>query len=161
MGQTTFSGPLLAGTIKNTTGTTVGNDVKNTGQVVMAQSFTTFVLLDAGASAANNTSVVIPAKSQIIDIVIDVVGVMAGATCVFSVGDATNGNATFLNTFSITVASGAGRKYPTTEAGGTLAWADTGDRDLRLTWTSTGATTNGEIRVTVLYQQASDLTPPV
>ena len=31
MAQTTFSGPILAGTIKNTIGTTVGTDVKNTG----------------------------------------------------------------------------------------------------------------------------------
>lgn len=157
MGQTTFSGPILAGTIKNTTGTTVGSNVKNTGQVVMAQSFSTGVDLDGGASAANTTTVVIPANSQIIDIVLDVVGVMVGATCVFSIGDVAKGNATFLNAFSITVASGAGRKYPTTEAGGALIWADTGASDLRLTWTSTGATTNGEIRATVVYQQNSDL----
>ena len=157
MGQTTFSGPILAGTIKSTTGTTVGTNVKNTGQVVMAQSFTTGVDLDGGASAANTTTVIIPANSQIIDIVLDVVGVMVGATCVFSIGDVAGGNATFLNAFSITVASGAGRKYPTTEAGGALSWADTGTSDLRLTWTSTGATTNGEIRATVLYQQNSDL----
>jgi hypothetical protein len=157
MGQTTFSGPILAGTIKSTTGTTVGTNVKNTGQVVMAQSFTTGVDLDGGASAANTTTVIIPANSQIIDIVLDVVGVMVGATCVFSIGDVAGGNATFLNAFSITVASGAGRKYPTTEAGGALSWADTGASDLRLTWTSTGATTNGEIRATVMYQQNSDL----
>jgi hypothetical protein len=157
MGQTTFSGPILAGTIKSTTGTTVGTNVKNTGQVVMAQSFTTGVDLDGGASAANTTTVIIPANSQIIDIVLDVVGVMVGATCVFSIGDVAGGNATFLNAFSITVASGAGRKYPTTEAGGALSWADTGASDLRLTWTSTGATTNGEIRATVVYQQNSDL----
>jgi hypothetical protein len=157
MGQTTFSGPILAGTIKSTTGTTVGTNVKNTGQVVMAQSFTTGVDLDGGASAANTTTVIIPANSQIIDIVLDVVGVMVGATCVFSIGDVAGGNATFLNAFSITVASGAGRKYPTTEAGGALSWADTGTSDLRLTWTSTGATTNGEIRATVLYQQNSNL----
>jgi hypothetical protein len=157
MGQTTFSGPILAGTIKSTTGTTVGTNVKNTGQVVMAQSFTTGVDLDGGASAANTTTVIIPANSQIIDIVLDVVGVMVGATCVFSIGDVAGGNATFLNAFSITVASGAGRKYPTTEAGGALSWADTGASDLRLTWTSTGATSNGEIRATVMYQQNSDL----
>jgi len=157
MGQTTFSGPILAGTIKNTTGTAVGSNVKNTGQVVMAQSFSTGVVLDSGASAANTTTVVIPAGSQIIDIVIDVAGVMVGATCVFSIGDVAGGNATFLNAFSISVASGAGRKYPTTEAGGALIWADTGASDLRLTWTSTGATSNGEVRATVLYQQASDI----
>ncbi len=157
MGQTTFSGPILAGTIKSTTGTAVGTNVKNTGQVVMAQTFSTGVALDGGASAANTTTVIIPANSQIIDIVLDVVGVMVGATCVFSIGDVAGGNATFLNAFSITVASGAGRKYPTTEAGGALSWADTGTSDLRLTWTSTGATTNGEIRATVLYQQNSNL----
>ena len=96
MSQTTFSGPILAGTIKSTTGTTVGTNVKNTGQVVMAQSFTTGVDLDGGASAANTTTVIIPANSQIIDIVLDVVGVIVGATCVFSIGDVAGGNATFL-----------------------------------------------------------------
>ena len=39
MATTTFSGPIKAGTISNTTGTTVGTNMKNTGQVVMAQSF--------------------------------------------------------------------------------------------------------------------------
>ena len=38
MGTTTFSGPIKAGTISNTTGTTVGTDMKNVGQVVMGQS---------------------------------------------------------------------------------------------------------------------------
>ena len=58
MGTTTFSGPIKAGTIKDTTGTTLGSDIKNTGQVVMAQSFTTGSLA-GGASAANVTDVVI------------------------------------------------------------------------------------------------------
>ena len=151
MGTTTFSGPILAGTIKDTTGTTVGSDIKNTGQVVMAQSFTTGTTLAGGASAANVTDVVIPAKSQIIDCVID---------CLFSVGDTVGGNATIINQFSITVASGAGRKYPGAEAGGALTWAETSNTaDIRLTFTSTGATDAGEIRVTVLYQQASNLVP--
>jgi hypothetical protein len=157
MGTTTFSGPVKAGTISNTTGTTLGKDVKNTGQVTMAQTFSTGTALAAGASAANATTVVIPANSQIIDIVIDCPSAMAGATAVLSIGDSVGGNATFLNTFSITVASGVGRKYPTTEAGGALAWADTGTADKRLTWTTTGATSGGEIRATVLYQQNSNL----
>ena len=157
MGTTTFSGPVKAGTISNTTGTTLGKDVKNTGQVTMAQTFSTCTALASGASAANATTVVIPANSQIIDIVIDCPSAMAGATAVLSIGDSVGGNATFLNTFSITVASGAGRKYPTTEAGGALAWADTGTADKKLTWTTTGATSGGEIRATVLYQQNSNL----
>tara|TARA_R110000796_G_C14522164_1_gene431012 strand:+ start:100 stop:582 length:483 start_codon:yes stop_codon:yes gene_type:complete len=158
MGTTTFSGPILAGTIKNTTGTTVGSDIKNTGQVVMAQSFTTGTTLAAGASAANVTDVVIPAKSQIIDIVIDVPTVMGANTAVLSIGDTVGGNATLVNAYSITVASGVGRKYPTTESGGALTWAETSDTaDIRVTWTTTGATNAGEIRATILYQQASNL----
>ena len=157
MAITTFSGPIKAGTIKNTSGTTLGTDVKNTGQVVMAQTFSTGDTLDSGASAANETTVIIPANSQIIDIVLDKVTAMVNATAVFSIGDTVGGNATFVNSYSITVASGAGRAYPTEEAGGTLAWADIGTADLRLTWTSTGATTDGEVRVTVLYQQNNNL----
>tara|TARA_R110000868_G_scaffold40442_5_gene139497 strand:- start:1706 stop:2182 length:477 start_codon:yes stop_codon:yes gene_type:complete len=157
MGITTFSGPIKAGTIKYTTGTTLGTDVKNTGQVVMSQTFSTGTSLAAGASAANTTNVIIPANSQIIDCVIDCPTAMAGATAVLSIGDTVGGNATFVNAYSITVASGAGRKYPTTEAGGALAWADIGPSDERVTWTTTGVTSGGEIRVTILYQQNSNL----
>ena len=157
MATTTFAGPIKAGPIFNTAGTTLGTNVKNTGQVVMAQTFSTGDTLDSGASAANDTTVVIPANSQIIDIVLDKVTVVAGATCVLSVGDTVGGNATFINSYSITIASGAGRAYPTTESGGTLAWADVGTSDVKLTWTSTGATSDGEVRVTVLYQQNNNL----
>ena len=157
MSTTTFSGPIKAGTISNTIGTTLGSNVKNTGQVVMAQTFSTAAALDGGASAANATTVVIPANSQIIDIVLDKPTVMAGATCVFSIGDTVGGNATLLNSYSVTIASGVGRAYPTTEAGGALAWADTGTADIKLSWTSTGATSDGEIRATILYQQNNNL----
>jgi hypothetical protein len=109
-----------------------------------------------GAQTATVTDIVIPAASQIIDIVIDVPVAVANATCVLSIGDTVGGNATFINQFSITAASGAGRKYPTTEAGGALVWADVGT-EKRLTVTTTGATNAGTIRFTVLYQQAIDL----
>ena len=157
MGTTTFSGPIKAGTIKETTGTTLGTDVKNTCQVVMAQTFSTGTALSSGASAANTTTVVIPANSQIIDIVLDKPTVMAGATCTFSIGDTVGGNATFINAYDVTIASGVGRAYPTTQAGGALAWADTGTADKKITWTSTGATSAGEIRATILYQQNNNL----
>ena len=157
MGTTTFSGPVKAGTISNTTGTTLGKDVKNTGQVTMAQTFSTGTALASGASAANATTVVIPANSQIIDIVLECPTAMGNATAVLSIGDTVGGNATFINAFNITVASGVGRKYPTTQAGGALAWADTGTADKKLTWTTTGATDAGEIRATVLYQQNINL----
>ena len=38
MASTTFSGPIKAGTISNTTGSRLGDNVKNIGQVVMTQS---------------------------------------------------------------------------------------------------------------------------
>jgi hypothetical protein len=152
MATTTFSGPIRAGTIKNTTGTTVGTDVANVGQVVMAQTFSAD--LSGGALAAQVTDVVIPANSQIIDCVIDII-TAANATTNLSIGDTVGGAATVLNTF----ASGtdAGRKYPTTQAGGALAWQDTGTSDIRLTVTASAATNAGLVRFTILYQQNNNL----
>ena len=69
MAQTTFSGPIKAGTISNTTGTIVGTDVKNTGQVLMSQSFS-FTFATEGA--ATDTNVVIPANSQIVSVDVNV-----------------------------------------------------------------------------------------
>jgi hypothetical protein len=40
MANTTFSGPIRAGDILDTTGTTVGTNVSNIGFVVMSQSDT-------------------------------------------------------------------------------------------------------------------------
>ena len=153
MGSTTFSGPVKAGTIANTTGTSLGTDIKNTGQVVMAQSH--LIDLSGGAIAAGATTVVIPANSQIIDIVIDSEVAASGATNL-SVGDTVGGAATLINTFALGTA--VGRKYPTTEAGGTLSWSDVGTADIKLTITASAATTAGSTRITVLYQQNSNLT---
>jgi len=152
MANTTFSGPILAGSIKYTTGTTVGTDIKNTGQVVMSQTFAAD--LSSGAITADVTNVVIPANSQIIDIVIDQI-TAANTTTNYSVGDVAGGAATLINTY----ASGtdAGRKYPTTESGGALAWEDIGTTDIRLTVTSSAVTTSGEVRFTVLYSQNTNL----
>lgn len=153
MGSTTFSGPVKAGTIANTTGTSLGTDIKNTGQVVMAQSH--LIDLSGGAITAGATTVVIPANSQIIDIVIDSEVAASGATNL-SVGDTVGGAATLINTFALGTA--VGRKYPTTEAGGTLSWSDVGSADIKLTITASAATTAGSTRITVLYQQNSNLT---
>ena len=152
MATTTFSGPIKAGTIKETTGTTLGSNIKNTGQVVMAQTFA--VSLASGSIASAVQDVVIPAKSQIIDCVIDVITAASGATNI-SVGDTVGGAASLVNTFGI--GTTAGRKYPTTQSGGTLAWEDVGDADIRLTFTNSAATNAGEVRVTILYQQNINL----
>ena len=152
MGTTTFSGPIKAGTIKNTTGTTLGSDIANVGQVVMSQTFSAD--LSGGALAAVVQDVVIPANSQIIDCVIDII-TAANASTNLSIGDTVGGAATILNTF----ASGtdAGRVYPTTQAGAALAWQDTGTSDIRLTVTASAATNAGLVRFTILYAQNNNL----
>ena len=63
MATTTFSGPIKAGTISNTTGTTVGDNVKNVGFVKMAQTASW-----TQSTTAADTGIVIPANSQIVDV---------------------------------------------------------------------------------------------
>ena len=152
MGTTTFSGPVKAGTISNTTGTTVGTNMKNTGQVVMAQ--TTDLDLSSGAFTATATNMIIPANSQIIDIVFDVITAASGTTDI-SVGLVGGSAVAYVNTY--TIGTTAGRHYPTTEAGGTAAWEDVGTTDVRMNVSNSDATSSGECRVTVLYQQNNNL----
>ena len=152
MGSTTFSGPIKAGTIKETAGTTLGKDIKNTGQVVMAQTHA--IDLSGGAIAAGATNIVIPANSQIIDCVFDIITAANTGTNI-SIGDTVGGAATIVNTFPS--GTNAGRVYPTTQAGAALAWEDVGTADIKLTVTASAATNAGEIRFTVLYQQNTNL----
>ena len=149
MGITTFSGPIKAGTIKDTTGTTLGSDIANVGQVVMTQTFSAD--LSGGALAASVTNVVIPANSQIIDCVIDVI-TAANATTNISVGDTVGGATTILNTLA--TGTTAGLKTVTTQGGGTGEWANTGTADLKLTVTNSAATNAGVAVITILYAQA-------
>ena len=148
MGTTTFSGPIKAGTIKETTGTTVGTDMKNTGQVVMAQSHA--VDLSGGALAAVASNVIIPANSQIIDCVFDII-TAANTSTNISVGFVGGAATALVNAH--TIGTTAGRQYPTTVSGGALAWEDIGTSDQRLNFTNSAATNAGEVRITILYQQ--------
>jgi hypothetical protein len=152
MGTTTFSGPIKAGTIKETTGTTVGTDMKNTGQVVMAQTHA--VDLSGGALAAVASNVIIPANSQIIDCVFDII-TAANTSTNISVGFVGGSATALVNAY--TIGTTAGRQYPTTKAGGALAWEDIGTSDQRLNFTNSAATNAGECRVTILYQQNINL----
>jgi predicted polyphosphate/ATP-dependent NAD kinase len=152
MATTTFSGPIKAGTISNTTGTTVGTNMKNTGQVVMAQTHA--IDLSGGALAAVATNVIIPANSQLIDIVFDSIVASSDATNI-SIGKVGGGAAIFVNTYAI--GTTVGLKRPTTQAGGSLAWEDIGTTDVRLNVTNSAATTSGECRFTITYQQNNNL----
>ena len=61
MANTTFSGPVRAGTIRNTTGSTLGSDIANIGNVVMSQS----AIIDVVGASATTTVATIPAFSTI------------------------------------------------------------------------------------------------
>tara|TARA_A100001015_G_C14477749_1_gene514259 strand:- start:88 stop:549 length:462 start_codon:yes stop_codon:yes gene_type:complete len=152
MGTTTFSGPIKAGTIKETTGTTVGTDMKNTGQVVMAQTFA--IALGGGAIAAQASDVIIPANSQIIDCIFDVI-TAANTSTNISVGFVGGAANALVNAH--TIGTNAGRQYPTTTAGGALAWEDIGTSDQRINFTNSAATNAGEVRITITYQQNTNL----
>ena len=149
MANTTFSGPIRAGNIRNTVGTTVGTDVANVGYVVMCQD--TVQSLAGGALAAVATDIVIPANSNIVDIIVDLVAA-ANATTNISVGQVGGGANTFVNT----LASGTtvGIKALGVSGGGTLEWGNIGTSDLRLNVTASAATNAGSVRITVLYAQA-------
>ena len=85
MAQTNFSGPITAGNIRNTTGTTVGENVKNTGQVVMSQS----VMIDAAVAAGTTTYNVgvIPKNSQLLTVILRCAVVSdSGTSATVSVG---------------------------------------------------------------------------
>ena len=69
MATTTFSGPIKAGTIKETTGTTPGTDKANTGFVIMAQS----AVVDIVGATATTTVGTIPANSKITEVTLNVV----------------------------------------------------------------------------------------
>jgi hypothetical protein len=83
MANTTFSGPIKAGNIFNTTGTTVGTNVANVGFVVMSQTDT----IAFGNTTDKSLSIVIPANSQLVDIKVFVITAFnAGTTNTLDIG---------------------------------------------------------------------------
>ena len=149
MGTTTFSGPIKAGTIKETTGTTLGSDIKNTGQVVMAQSG----VIDIIGASANTTVATIPANSQIVDVILNVTtAANDSVSATVSVGTATDADA-FIATANV-LATGTTRGTLDTEA------TDIGTTDANVVATYTAGNDDGTVgaaTVTVMYLQNNNL----
>ena len=144
MGTTTFSGPIKAGTIKNTTGTTVGSDVKNTGNVYMVQTASW-----TQSTTAADTGIVIPANSQITEIKINITTATAAAN--ISMGT----NSTSTNLFTGLAAGTAANvfKYGTLGThSDTGLWANVGASDVPI-FIDFSAGTSGEGFVSVEYIQ--------
>ena len=153
MGTTTFSGPVKAGTIKDTIGTTLGTNVKNTGFLVMAQSAIIDVI---GASHLNQVIATIPANSQIVAIELSVDVIWDGAASTAGIG--WTGDATALTAAAAVAGGTLGIISATAGADATRVnnWADVGttDRRILVTNTNTGA---GEGFITVRYAQNNNL----
>jgi len=153
MATTTFSGPIKAGTISNTTGTTLGDDIRNTGQVVMSQS----ILIDAAVVVGTTTYNVgvIPKNSQLLTATIRVAIVSnASGTATVSVGK--TGTAQYLIANTNVKALGE----TTTLATGSLDEADRFGSDTQITATlisAGGTATTGQVSVTFTYIQANNL----
>ena len=150
MANTTFSGPIKAGTIRNTTGTTLGSDVKNTGQVVMSQSAAITQSTTAAASG-----IVIPANSQIVEMYVYVTTAYDNSATL-SIGTSSTSNelcsAVAVSTINtIKLASQA----TITDAD---AWEDIGTTDVKI-FTDSSATTSdtGVATLTVTYVQNNNL----
>ena len=84
---TTFTGPVRAGNIIDTSGTTLGQDVANVGYVVMSQS-SALTQAKNGSNAAGiyTTDIVIPANSHIISINVYVTVAWDGVAQTINVG---------------------------------------------------------------------------
>ena len=153
MATTTFSGPIKAGTISNTTGTTLGNNVRNTGQVVMSQS----IMIDAAVAVGTTTYNVgvIPKNSQLLTTTIRVAIVSnASGTATVSVGK--TGSAAYF--IANTTVKTLGETSSIADAA--LDEADRFGSDTQITATliSAGSTAStGQVTVTFTYVQANNL----
>ena len=146
MGQTTFSGPIKAGTVSQTTGTKLGESIKNTGFVTMSQSVKVDI---TGASHLNQVCAVVPANSQIVDVILNVTTVNNdGGAATVSVGTIADADA-FIATESVKALV---TKHGTLDTEAT----NVGTTDLQILADFTGANgdgTTGAATVTVLYLQ--------
>ena len=152
MGTTTFSGPIKACTIPVTTGTTVGSDMKNIGQVVMGQSAS----FDYGDTSATSTDIIIPANSQIVDIDVNVqVAFNGSGTDLIDIGVVGNPDL-YIDGLSV---AAIGKIAPAATAL-CANWKDIGTSDVRIQLQVTdggGDASAGTATFTVSYLQNNNL----
>lgn len=157
MGTTTFTGPIKAGDVLNTTGTAVGQ-IANVGYVVMSQSAAVAQATNVSSAGVYKTNIVIPKNSQILSITILKTTVWNGVATTINVGTSATGTelavagdndlSTTLGNSAIVVGNDA------TRVGN---WKDVGTTDVQIYTKSTNTGTGVGI-ITVTYVQARDLT---
>jgi hypothetical protein len=151
MGTSTWTGPLRAGTVINTTGTTPGT-LKNVGYAELAQSY---AVNQTTTETATATTIVIPANSTIVAIDLFVTTAWSSATTTYTISVGTSATATEL--VAATNANAVGRLAltPGTDATKTGLWINTGTTEVQI-WVKSGAhnTTTGVGTLLVRYIQA-------
>lgn len=149
MGTTTFTGPIKAGDILNTTGATAGT-IKNVGSVVLAQ---TVSITQAGTAAALATAIVIPANSHIVNIQVLATTAWNGVAATISIG--TSATSTELVSAASLVAIGLAAMTPGTDATRTAKWINVGTSDV-IIYALSANTGAGVGELVVRYIQAEN-----
>jgi len=164
MGFATHLGPWLLGTIKYTTGTTVGN-IRNTGATLVSQTFKKDYTGQA-ASATTDTICVLPAGAQIQFIHIDTLVAFTGSTAAnVTIGD---GSTAALYWASTDITS-QGRAAVSNASTKLAAWVGAtstaspngigiGSTDVKVIATLTptvAAVTAGTVQYTIIYSVAN------
>lgn len=150
MGRSTFTGPILSGQIINTSGTTLGKDVKNTGTIVLEQEV---AITQAGSAAAFATNIVIPSNSTIISIRLYGTVAWNGVAATINVGTTVAANQLAVAADNTAGAIGLLSLTPGADATRVGNWADTGTTDVRL-WVLSTNTGAGVGRFVVTYGQS-------
>ena len=150
MAITTFSGPVKAGTISNTTGTTVGTDMKNVGFTLMSQSAAITQSTTAAASG-----IIIPANSQIVEVYVYVTTAYDNSATL-SVG--TSSTSTELCTGVVVSTVDKIKLGSQATVADVDEWEDIGTTDVKI-FTDSSATTSdaGVATLTVTYVQNNNL----
>ena len=148
MATTAFSGPIKAGTIRDTTGTTIGTNVANVGSVVMGQS----AAWTQSASGAA-TGIVIPPNSQILEIALYI------TTAPTSVNLSAGTSATATELFTA-LAQGSAANVIKFGSSATItdadAWEDVGSSGVEI-YVKSASGTSGRGTITVTYIQDNNL----
>ena len=145
MGQSLFSGPIKAGTVRE-------NGSANVGNVILSQSYDSG---DLTGDAVGNFDValgILPAGAQIVDIVVDQVTAATGGTTTVSVGTASGG----AQLMAAVVTTAGGRFRGTATAATQLAWQTSTSADTTVyvrNAVGTDTLTAGRFIVTVNYVQ--------
>jgi hypothetical protein len=160
MGFATHLGPWLLGTVRNTTGTTVGT-IENCGATVVSQTFKKNYTGQA-ASATTDTICVLPAGAQIVDIFIDTTVAFTGSTAAnVSLGDGTTA-ALYWAATDVTALGRAAISNAAAKLGAWCGAASTaspngigiGSVDVKIVATMTptvAAVTAGTVQYTIMY----------